>query len=101
MQLARGIDLSPRKQEAVVRIATEAVANAARHSGSDRLHLALERVHEGFRLSVADDGVGFDTKDRNGRGFGLISMRDRAEAMGARLRVHSRRGRGTEVEFEL
>jgi signal transduction histidine kinase len=102
MQLARGIDLSPRKQEAVVRIASEAVANAAKHSGADRLHLALERVDEGVRLRVADDGVGFDTKkDRNGRGFGLVSMRDRAEAMGAQLRVRSRRGRGTEVEFEL
>jgi signal transduction histidine kinase len=101
MQLARGTTLSRRKQEAVVRIATEAVTNAARHSGAGHLHLALERLNQGIRLRVADDGVGFDTGTKTGRGFGLISMRDRAEGMGARLRVRSRRGRGTEVEFEL
>jgi signal transduction histidine kinase len=101
MQLARGIELPPRDQEAVVRLASEAVTNAARHSGAERLHLLLERAEEGIRLRVADDGVGFDTETRDGRGFGLIGMRDRAEALGARLRIRSRRGRGTEVEFEL
>jgi signal transduction histidine kinase len=45
--------------------------------------------------------VGFDAETRHGRGFGLIGMRDRAEALGARLRIRSRRGRGTVVEFEL
>jgi signal transduction histidine kinase len=101
MQLARGIELTPRDQEAVVRLTSEAVANAARHSGSDRLHLVLERVHKGLRVRVRDHGVGFDPEARNGRGYGLISMRDRAEALGARLHVRSRQGRGTEVEFEL
>jgi signal transduction histidine kinase len=101
MQLARGIELTPRDQEAVVRLASEAVANAARHSGTDRLHLVLERVQKGLRLRVRDQGVGFDTEARSSRGFGLVSMRDRAEALGARLHVRSREGRGTEVEFEL
>jgi signal transduction histidine kinase len=101
MQLARGIELAPRDQEAVVRLATEAVANAARHSGADRLHLVLERVQKGLRLRVRDQGVGFDPEAPSGRGFGLIGMRDRAEALGARLHVRSREGRGTEVEFEL
>jgi signal transduction histidine kinase len=101
MQLARGIVLSPRDQEAVVRLAAEAVTNAARHSGADRLHLALERSEGGLRVRVRDFGVGFDPETRSGRGFGLVSMRDRAEALGARLRIQSRRGRGTVVEFEL
>jgi signal transduction histidine kinase len=101
MQLARGIELTPRDQEAVVRLASEAVANAACHSGTDRLHLVLERVQKGLRLRVRDQGVGFDTDARSSRGFGLVSMRDRAESLGARLHVRSRQGRGTEVEFEL
>jgi signal transduction histidine kinase len=101
MQLARGIELAPRDQDAVVRLASEAVANAARHSGADRLHLVLERVQKGLRVRVRDDGVGFDTSARNSRGFGLISMRDRAESLDARLRIRSRRGHGTVVEFEL
>jgi signal transduction histidine kinase len=101
MEIARGIPLAPHEKEAIVRIASEAVTNAARHSGASRLRLALERAQEGVRLRVADDGVGFDTGSRGGHGFGLIGMRDRAEALGAKLSIHSRRGAGTEVELEL
>jgi len=101
LDLESGITLSPRKREALVRIASEAVTNAARHSGAERLHVALERAARGIRLRVADEGVGFDADTRNGRGFGLITMRDRVEAFGGRLRIHSRQGQGTEVEVEL
>ena len=100
-QLARGIELTARDREAVVRLASEAVANAARHSGDEHLHLVLERAQNGLRVRVRDHGVGFDPEARGGRGFGLISMRTRAEALGARLHVRSQQGRGTEVEFEL
>ena len=96
-----GIKLPARKREAIVRITSEAVTNAARHSGAERLHVALEHAASGIRLRVADDGVGFDPETRNGRGFGLITMRDRAEAFGGRLRIRSRQGEGTEVEVEL
>jgi len=100
-QLARGIELTARDQEAVVRLASEAVANAARHSGDEHLHLVLERADPGFRVRVRDHGIGFDPDTRGERGFGLIGMRTRAEALGARLHIRSEKGRGTEVEFEL
>jgi signal transduction histidine kinase len=99
--LARGIELTARDQEAVVRLATEAVANAARHSGDNRLHLVLERVQKGLRVRVRDHGIGFDPENRNGGGFGLNGMRYRAEALGVKLHIRSPHGRGTEVEFEL
>jgi signal transduction histidine kinase len=100
MELASGIDLSPQEREAVVRIASEAVANAARHSGAEVLRLYLENVEAGMRLQVVDDGAGFD-EDQPRRGFGLVTMRDRAEALGGKLRIDSRRGAGTKVELEL
>jgi signal transduction histidine kinase len=100
MELASGIVLSPREREAVVRIASEAVANAARHSGSELLRVYLERVEAGMRLEVVDHGAGFDG-DQQGRGFGLVTMKERAEALGAKLRIESRRGAGTKVELEL
>jgi signal transduction histidine kinase len=101
VKLARGIELSPREKEAVVWLASEAVTNAARHSGSDRLHLVLERFQRGLRVRVRDQGVGFDPEVRSGRGFGLIAMHSRAEALGAQLHVRSGEGRGTEVEIQL
>ncbi len=99
MELASGIVLSPREKEAVVRIASEAVSNAARHSGVDVLRLYLEQREEGMRLEVVDDGAGFDDGDLPG--FGLVTMKDRAEALGARLRIDSSPGSGTRVELEL
>ena len=100
MELASGIALSPREREAVVRIASEAVANAAKHSGAEVLRIYLERVDAGMRLGVVDDGEGFD-KEQPKSGFGLVTMKDRAEALGGKLKIDSRRGAGTRVEFEL
>jgi signal transduction histidine kinase len=53
-----------------------------------------------MRLEIADDGAGFDQNELR-RGFGLVTMRDRADALGARLRIDSRRGAGTRVNLEL
>jgi signal transduction histidine kinase len=100
MDLADGIILSPREREAVLRIASEAVANAARHSGAETLRVYLERLDAGMRLEVVDDGEGFDA-ERPRRGFGLVTMKDRAEALGGKLRIDSRSGAGTKVELEL
>ncbi len=100
MELASGIALSPREKEAVIRIASEAVANAAQHSGAEVLRIYLERADAGMRLGVEDDGSGFDETEPR-RGFGLVTMKDRAEALGGKLRVDSRRGAGTKVELEL
>jgi signal transduction histidine kinase len=100
MDLANGIVLSPQEREAVLRIASEAVTNAARHSGAETLRVYLERLDAGMRLGIVDDGEGFD-EEQPRRGFGLVTMKDRAEALGGKLRVDSRRGVGTKVELDL
>jgi signal transduction histidine kinase len=100
MELASGVSLSPREREAVVRIASEAVSNAAQHSGAETLRVYLERLEAGMRLKVVDDGDGFD-EEQPRSGFGLVTMKDRAEALGGKLRIDSRRGAGTRVELEL
>ena len=100
MELTGNIKLSPREREGVVRIAAEAVTNAARHSGAETLRVYLERVEAGMRLEIVDDGSGFDDQQPR-RGFGLVTMKDRAEGLGGKLRVDTRRGAGTRVELEL
>lgn len=91
-----------RQQESLVRIAAEAVTNAARHSGSAGVHVEL-RAGPPVRLRVADEGCGFAEGHPGARpsGFGLTGMAQRAAAVGARLRVDSAPGRGTTVEVEL
>ena len=83
LDLTSDIRLSASRREAFVRIACEAVTNAARHSGANRVNLGLERDGSGVRLRVSDKGHGFDTADPGG-GFGLTSMRERAHSVGAR-----------------
>jgi signal transduction histidine kinase len=92
--------IDPDEAESVVRIACEAVANAARHSGSERVALTLDRRGPNLRLRVQDFGRGFDPTVA-GDGFGLISMRERARAIGGELRVESEPGQGTTVELAL
>ncbi len=75
------------------RIAQEAASNALRHGRCGQVDLSLRRSKGFLRLTVADDGKGFDTKKNFRRGLGLISMRERAESIGGTLRITSRPGR--------
>ena len=100
MEITSDIRLSAARREALVRIACEAVTNAARHSGADRVNLGVERDGSGVRLWVSDEGHGFDTAAPGG-GFGLTSMRERAHSVGAELVVSSAPGHGSQVEVAI
>lgn len=92
------------QEEAVLRVAQEALHNALRHSGGDRIEVALTRREEGGAvLRVSDDGTGFSppTVRRAGRHLGLVSMRDRAAGVGGSLTVHSEPDAGTTIELEV
>lgn len=94
------VEVGAEEREALVRIACEAVSNAARHGGATLVRLELTNG-SGVRFTVSDDGVGFDTTALAPGRFGLVSMRERAHALGGTFRVRSTPGRGTEVEVLL
>ena len=91
------------QEEAVLRVAQEALHNALRHSGADHVDVTLERRGSGAVLRVTDDGSGFDPRivRRAGRHLGLVSMRDRASGVGGRMTVESAPGKGTTIEMEV
>ncbi|MFJ8002669.1 GAF domain-containing sensor histidine kinase [Streptomyces sp. NPDC096310] len=91
------------QEEALLRVAQEALHNALRHSGGDRVDVTLARRAQGAVLSVTDNGKGFEPRviRRAGRHLGLVSMRDRASGVGGRLRVRSAPGQGTTIEMEV
>ena len=98
--------LPPTVEEALYRIAQEALANVAKYAGAKRGLIALTTTPQSVRLSITDDGCGFDAAadrqpDRH-HGWGLMLMRERAAAVGAQLTVESAPGQGTQVivEFE-
>ncbi|MGG7574670.1 GAF domain-containing sensor histidine kinase [Streptomyces sirii] len=101
---AQGVRVLPAAQEeAVLRVAQEALHNALRHSGAEHVEVTLSRNGHGALLRIADDGSGFDPKAvrRAGRHLGLVSMRDRAGGVGGKLTVESEPGKGTAVEMEV
>ena len=101
--IAPGVEVTPQVRDALVRIACEAVANAARHADAHRIDVELVAAPRPT-LRIVDDGRGFDGADvrvNAAGGFGLTSMRERAEAMGAEFSVRSEPSRGTTVEVAL
>lgn len=102
--LGHGVRALPASQEeAVLRVAQEALHNALRHSGAGHVDVTVDRRGSGAVLRVSDDGSGFDPKTvrRAGRHLGLVSMRDRASGVGGTLTVESAPGKGTTIELEV
>ena len=86
----------------VLRIAGEALANALRHASARSVEVSLD-TGDPVRLTVADDGSGFDLPAtlRDSHRLGLTSMRERADALGGTLEIVTAPGAGTRVELEV
>jgi NarL family two-component system sensor histidine kinase LiaS len=89
-------DLPAPVSEALFRIMQEALANIARHSSARNGTIHLSRDPGSVRLTITDDGCGFDPRRQHG-GMGLQSMRERAESLGGELVIESEPGRGTRL----
>jgi PAS domain S-box-containing protein len=91
-------------EEAFFRIAQEALANVAKYANARKATITLQATPRTARLAIADDGCGFDTtavhQPTRESGWGLMIMRERAAAVGARLQVESAHGRGSTVTVE-
>jgi signal transduction histidine kinase len=84
------------------RVVQEALRNAVKYSGARRISVHLSGSGSELRLSIADDGVGFDEARASWRkGLGLLSMQERAEAVGGTLRIHTAPGKGTRLDVRL
>jgi signal transduction histidine kinase len=96
--------LHPVIREEVYSIGREALVNSFRHSGASRIEVELQYSASQLRILVRDDGCGVDAQllesGRHGH-WGLSGMRERAERIGAKLKISSRAGDGTEVEIRV
>ncbi len=96
------VTLSVDAEYHLLRIAQEAVGNAVRHAKPTRLDVTWRSEGDRLRLTVSDDGRGFDVTAPPPAGhFGLIGIHERAVRIGAELRVESQPGRGTTVRVTL
>ncbi len=90
-----------RVEQELWRIVQEALANVDRHSGASQVIVRWEVDEHGARLEISDNGKGFDPSRVAGDHYGIVGMRERADAIGAHLQIVSRSGRGTSVVVEL
>jgi signal transduction histidine kinase len=88
------------QREHLLRIVREAVTNAACHAQADLVRVQFTNGGPMY-LRIEDDGVGFDPAALDSRGFGLMTMEERALAIGAEFHVTSKVGRGTAVEVRM
>jgi two-component system sensor histidine kinase UhpB len=94
------IELAPAVRRHVLLFFKEVVTNVARHSGATAVHVEIEAAKGRFRMSIRDNGRGFDAQQsRSGRG--LKSLQYRAGELRGGLKVQSVPGVGTEIELSL
>jgi PAS domain S-box-containing protein len=86
----------------IFRIAQEVLRNSSKHSGADSVQLLLTKTDHAIRLSISDNGCGFDTKsDVMDKGLGFLSMRERLRLVGGEINIYSQPRRGTRIEVSV
>jgi signal transduction histidine kinase len=100
LRLEPGLQVPDAVHDALGRIVREAMGNAVRHGGADSVEVTLARSGR-LQLVVEDNGAGLRDGQPNGTGFGLISMRERAEALGGTVQLTPGSPRGARLEVRL
>ena len=97
--------LDPAVEHDILMVAREAVYNAVKHAQPNQVSVKVEFDDVSIRMSVRDDGCGFDPDDAAtasaGEHFGLIGMRERTERLGGRFEIRSGPGAGTELSISV
>ena len=89
--------LSPQVETVLYRVAQEALTNVARHAATDHARMSLIFSTEAAQLEVSDAGRGFAPGENSKRGWGLVGMRERVEAVGGTLTLQSAPGAGAKI----
>lgn len=92
--------IEPRIGEEILKLITESVSNALRHSEAHRVEITVIRDNSGMQLTIQDDGIGFDFETVV-RGMGLLNMRERARRLGGTVKIASEGHTGTRVVIRL
>jgi signal transduction histidine kinase len=94
--------MSPDIESNLLRISQEAITNAMKHSGANQINVRLSAGPEAVQLAIEDNGTGFDPHVSTlSRGFGLISMQERADRIGGDLTILTKPNAGTKVHLLL
>ena len=93
-------ELKPAAVFALQRMLLEAITNALKHSGAKVLRVTARMCDPDIEISIEDDGCGFDPS-QCAAGLGFANMRARAQRIGARVRIQTSPGKGTDVRISI
>lgn len=104
-----GVEVDPVAEEILtgeearelITITREALANCVRHAHATHIVIALRRIGSRVRLSIRDNGSGFDVEDKQAKGIGFAQMEHRVRKIGGRLDIQSTVGRGTCITADV
>lgn len=100
LELESGLRAPDAVHDTLMRIVREALTNAIRHGRAESVTIVLTGS-DGLRLTVEDDGTGLTGPTPAKRGFGIDSMRERAQGLGGSFKISARTERGARVEVRL
>jgi signal transduction histidine kinase len=89
------------RAETLIRMAQEVLRNVERHAGASRVDMRLASADDRLKLTIEDDGAGFEPSEPHPGHFGLTGLREQAQLIGAELRIDSAPGRGTRIDVTL
>jgi signal transduction histidine kinase len=92
-------DLPEDHKTCIYRVVQEALNNCARHASAHSVRIRVVQEAERIRLTVQDDGQGFDST--HVRGLGLLGMEERVTHLGGQFQLRSEPGRGTALRIEI
>jgi two-component system sensor histidine kinase UhpB len=95
---------APEIEITLFRIAQEALTNVAKHAGATRVQIELDHATDRCILTVTDNGIGIERvrlDSRERRGFGMVTMRERTQAVGGHFHVRNVRSGGTQIAIEV
>lgn len=94
--------LAPGTEQAIYRVVQEALHNVGKHANAHNVTVQISRVGGLVHVSVADDGVGIQTRSNSrGHSFGLAGIKERIATLGGVSRVVSAKGKGTRIEISV
>jgi len=90
-------EIQPEAALTLYRVVQQALANVHKHAKTDKARVFLSNKDNGIQLIIEDEGIGFDTNGKLGRGIGLSSMRERVMALEGKWELFSEPGAGTSI----
>jgi NarL family two-component system sensor histidine kinase LiaS len=100
-EMDEGIRLSRGIEDHLFRIVQEALSNALRHSRAEKMEIKLQQRSDMVRLSIRDNGVGFDLDIKKHASYGIVSMKERVNEIGGSIHIITAPDKGTRIDIRI